>query len=169
MKQAFQYREALEVYAYGMLRNRAEAEDVVQDSFLVVMEKYDSFVAGTSMIGWTRAIVRRKVLQSLDRRKGRVNVVDKLLSDAVNFAFEDGMSERYADEVRIRSHRLNHCLTRIPDRSRKLLDCVYTGKMSYEGVAKSLGMNLETVRKSLYRTKLQLRECVRRTSTGRLG
>ena len=35
MKQAFQYREALEVYAYGMLRNRAEAEDVVQDSFLV--------------------------------------------------------------------------------------------------------------------------------------
>ena len=32
--------------------------------FSWVMEKYDSFVAGTSMIGWTRAIVRRKVLQS---------------------------------------------------------------------------------------------------------
>ena len=94
VKQAFQCREALEVYAFGMLRDRTEAEDVVQDAFLVVMEKYEAFQEGTPMMAWTRSIVRYKVLQALDRRKHRTKVIDRLLTDAVDAALTDDINRR---------------------------------------------------------------------------
>lgn len=166
VKQAFQCREALEVYAFGMLRDRAEAEDVVQDAFLVVMEKYEAFQQGTPMIAWTRSIVRFKVLQALDRRKSRAKVIDRLLTDAVDAALTDVDEGSYADEVGIRRRQLETCLARLSDQPRRLLNCVYTGEMSYGAAAESLGLTVEAVRKSLYRAKQQLRLCLGRETKG---
>ena len=166
VKQAFQCREALEVYAFGMLRNRAESEDVVQDAFLVVMEKYKAFEEGTPMLAWTRSIVRYKVLQALDRRKHRVKVIDRLLTDAVDAALTDVDSGPYTDEVIIRRRQLENCLSRLSDQPRTLLNCVYTTEMSYGAAAESLGLTVETVRKGLYRAKRQLRVCLGRETKG---
>ena len=76
--QAFQCRRALEVYAFSMLKDRAEAEDLVQDAFIVVMEKFEDFTEGTSMMAWTRAIVRLKVLQLLEKRSRRAKILDSV-------------------------------------------------------------------------------------------
>lgn len=161
--QAFQCRRALEVYAFSMLKDRAEAEDLVQDAFIVVMEKFADFKEGTSMLAWTRAIVRLKVLQSLERRGRRATLIDQLLDDAVDAAFEEAESGPYAEAVRARHHRLATCLGQLGERSRKLLDCIYAEKMSYEAAARSVDMGFEAVKKSLQRTKTQLRECMERT------
>ncbi len=150
VKQAFQCREALEVYAFGMLRDRAGAEDVVQDAFLVVMEKYEAFQEGTPMLAWTRSIVRYKVLQALDARKHRAKVIDRMLTDAVDAALTDVDSGSYADEIIIRRRKLENCLARLSDQARKLLTSVYTTEMSYGAAAESLGLSVEAVRKSLY-------------------
>ena len=161
--QAFQCRRALEVYAFSMLKNRAEAEDLVQDAFIVVMEKFADFKEGTSMLAWTRAIVRLKVLQSLEKRGRRATLIDKLLHDAVDAVFEEAESDPYAETVHARHRRLAVCLDRLGERPRKLLNCVYVEKMSYEAAARSIGMGLEAVKKSLQRAKAQLRECIERT------
>lgn len=165
VKQAFGCREALEVYAYGMLRDRASAEDVVQESLIVVMEKYAEFEEGSSMMAWTRAIARRKCLQLLDRRKKQSSLQDRILGDAVEAVFEEADSIDCAEAVRDRRRRLEGCLNRISDQARMLLDCIYESGMSYQAAAESTGMKVEAVRKSLFRTKGQLRTCLRR-STG---
>lgn len=163
--QAFKCRRALEVYAFSMLKDRAEAEDLVQDAFIIVMEKFEDFEEGTSMMAWTRAIVRFKVLQSLEKRKRRAKILDSLLYDAVDAAFEEAASEQYADDVRARGQRLDDCLEKLGERPRKLLNYVYGERMSYEDAAETIGMGFEAVKKSLQRAKAQLRECVRRTQT----
>ena len=164
VQQAFGCREALEVYALGMLRDRGAAEDAVQDALLVVMENYSAFEEGTSMMAWTRAIVRRKVLQQLDSRKRRSSLQDRLLRDAVDAALEEGASDDWAAEVGGRRHRLEHCLDKVSDRSRKLLGCVYGSGMSYADAAEASGMKIEAVRKNLHRTKGQLRSCLQRST-----
>lgn len=160
--QAFQCRRALEVYAFSMLKDRAEAEDLVQDAFIVVMEKFEDFTEGTSMMAWTRAIVRLKVLQLLEKRNRRAKILDNLLYDAVDAAFEEVDSDEYAEEVRARGRRLAHCLGKLGKRPRTLLNYVYVEKMSYESTAKSTGMGFEAVKKSLQRAKAQLRACIQR-------
>ena len=161
--QAFQCRRALEVYAFSMLKDRAEAEDLVQDAFIVVMEKFEVFEEGTSMLAWTRAIVRLKVLQSLEKRNRRAKLLDQLLYDAVDASFEEVASDRYAEEIRNRGRRLAHCLEKLGERSRTLLNCVYVERMSYEGASRSTGMGFEAVKKNLQRAKAQLRKCIQRT------
>lgn len=55
--QAFRCRRALEVYPF------------------IVVEKFADSEEGTSMMAWTRAIVRLKVLQSLEKRNRRAKPI----------------------------------------------------------------------------------------------
>jgi len=164
--EAFQCRRALEVYAYSMLKDRAEAEDLVQEAFIVVMEKFEEFQPGTSMLAWTRAIVRFKVLQWLEKRNRRAKILDKLLVDAVDAAFQEAESRDDAEQVRDRFRRLEDCLDKVGERPRKLLNSIYAEGLSYQDGALALDMGLEAAKKSLQRTKAQLRACIRRNSVG---
>ncbi len=160
VREAFQYREALKIYAFGMLRDWTVAEDVVQDTFIIVMKKYKTFQAGSSMLAWTRSILRLKVLQHLDREKRRQSTLDNVLFEAVDAALSNIDEKTYREEFRKCYLPLKDCLSRISSRSHKLLTNVYAGKMSYEKTAESLGMTVEAVRKNLYRTKQQVRLCL---------
>ncbi len=165
VKQAFGCREALEAYAFVMLRDLSAAEDVVQECLIVVMEKYDEFEEGTSMMAWTRAIVRWKALQLINRRKKQASLQERMLGDSVEAAFCEVDSDDHAEAVHERHRRLERCLNRVSDHARMLLDSVYGGGMSYQAAADSLGMKVEAVRKRIFRTKGQLRDCLQR-STG---
>ena len=112
------------------------------------------------MIAWTRAIVRRKILQALDCRKQLVRLVNRLLCDSVDAAFEVLHSDAHADGLRARRAALADCLTLLDDRARQLLACVYENKQSYFQTAEATSISIEGVRKALYRAKKQLRECV---------
>ena len=162
VKEAFGCRAALEAYAYGFLKQHAEAQDVVQDAFLVVFDKWESFEEGTSMIAWTRAIVRRKVLQALDRRKRQQTLQDRVLNDAVDAAFETAHGEGAAELLLEKGQRLDQCMSRLSVRSRDLLKEVYQERCSYEEASTKLGMGVEAVRKALYRSKATLRKCLGR-------
>ncbi|MCH1509150.1 MAG: sigma-70 family RNA polymerase sigma factor [Akkermansiaceae bacterium] len=163
--EAFRCRRALEVYAYSLLKDRTEAEDPVQEAFIVVMEKFADFEEGTSMMAWTRAIVRLKVLQSLDKKNRRAKLVDKLLVDTVDAAFEEVETRKYAEDTRERYRGLEACLSKLGERPRRILECIYTERMSYDAAALKIGMGREAVKKSLQRTKAKLRECLQRNRT----
>lgn len=160
LKAALQHRVALESYAFGLLRNHSEAQDVVQDAFIVISKKWQEFEAGTSMMAWSRAIVRRKVLESLKRRKRLEKIQDRLLNDAVESAFEQVHDSSRAGNLQDMERRLSECLQKLTDRSRSLLSLVYWEKKSYAEASEASSMEVEAVRKSLYRAKSQLRECV---------
>ncbi|MFT5130633.1 MAG: RNA polymerase sigma-70 factor (ECF subfamily) [Rhodothermales bacterium] len=156
MKEAFSCQPRLVAYAHGMLRDHAAAEDVVQNAFLVVIDKHEQFEEGTSILAWTRAIVRLQVLRQLRDRKRELPVEDQILNDAVEAAFSTHQSG--VDPARL--DHLQACMTRLPDRARKTIELRYAENMGYQDIATTLGMTLEAVRKSLFRVKGKLRSCM---------
>jgi RNA polymerase sigma factor (sigma-70 family) len=52
------------------------------------------------------------------------------------------------------------CLGNLTKRGRSVLQGRFAESLSYEQIGKKVGMSLEAVRKSLYRHKKQLRDCV---------
>ena len=70
VKSAFQYRDALLGYAYAMLRSWTLAEDVVQEAFLVVMNKWQDLKDEQGIFLWVRQIVHFKTLEAI-RSRGR--------------------------------------------------------------------------------------------------
>ena len=156
LKAALTCQSALVAYAHALLADYAAAEDVVQNAFLVVARKHEDFAEGTSMLAWCRAIVRLEILSHLRKRRREPTVEDRILNDAMEAAFDTCQS----DEPGPRADYLRDCLGRLTGRARDLIRLRYEENANYEQIAGALKMGLETVRKGLFRTKHQLRECV---------
>src|SRR5438552_7964103 len=68
-------------YPLGMLRNRADAEDVTSETFLVAVEKLGSLRDPDAFKGWIYAIARNAALRVVEGRK-RATPVDELADSA---------------------------------------------------------------------------------------
>ena len=79
-----------------------------------------------------------------------------MLTDAVDAAFEEFQGSVTA----IRHEHLRECMTKLPEKSKNTIKLRYHEKLSYEDISSYLGMKLEAVRKSLFRVKKKLKECI---------
>ena len=66
------YREKLIQFAYGILHNRTDAEDVVQETFRKVLENISAFRRGSKVSTWIYTITRNLCLDMLKRRATRM-------------------------------------------------------------------------------------------------
>jgi len=119
VKGAFQHREALLSYAFALVRDWVKAEDIVQDAFIVVMNKWTEFRPGSSLFLWVRQIVHFKALEAA-RAKKMTAVEDELLA-RVAAAMERGIDEEIAARQRLRRQALQRCMSHLDPKSAGLL------------------------------------------------
>jgi len=160
LKAAFACRLELMAYARSLLGDYAAAEDAVQAAMLVVARKPDQFQSGTSILAWCRAIVRLEVLRAKQQRHRDRSLAERLVDDAIDAAFEQFQHSARSDDSDMWKEALQKCLQRVSERGRRVLAARFVAELSYEQVSEHLGMTIEAVRKSLFRTKKQVRTCV---------
>ena len=166
LKEALLYRVELVAYARSLLGNYAAAEDAVQEAMLVVVKKLDQFEEGTSLLAWCRAIVRLEVLRTKQQRQRERNLAERLLDDAVDAAFEQFQAAFKNDAEETWREALEGCLSRVPERGRRVLYARFVEDMGYIQISERLDMTLEAVRKALFRLKKQVRSCVETSLKG---
>ena len=160
LKAAFGFHDALVSYAYALLRDHALAEDAVQNAYVVITHKAESFSAEKSAIAWCRGIVRLEVLQLLRKVGREVATEDALLYDSIADSFEQIQTPAQQAERGERRARLENCLSKLPQRSRDLIAGRYAEELSLSGLAERRKMTEAGVRKSLYRIRIALRHCL---------
>lgn len=160
VKGAFQHREALLSYAFALLRDWVKAEDVIQDAFIVVMNKWAEFRPGTSLFLWVRQIVHFKALEAARARK--MSPVEEELLSRVAASMQRGLDEQIANLQRLRRQALQRCMAHLDTRSAGLLSGFYTQSMSCENLAQLQRRSVNAVRLSLSRLRKQLHDCVLR-------
>lgn len=160
LKAALDCRTELIAYARSLLGNYAAADDVLQEALLVVVKKHDQFQEGTSILAWCRSIVRIEVLRTQQQKQRERTLAARLLDDAVDAAFDEFQSKRRHDEAESWREALRGCLERVPHRGQGVLRARFVDELSYQQIGERLGMNIEAVRKTLYRLKRQVRSCV---------
>ncbi|MBF0198089.1 MAG: sigma-70 family RNA polymerase sigma factor [Planctomycetes bacterium] len=162
LKQAFKFQHALTAYAYGMVRDHARAEDIVQNSFLVIIDKYDQFQEGTSILSWCRSIVRFKALEEIRRFKKTTTMEDEALTNTIDELFQSRNDTLHANLLNKRFIILQDCLKKLPEKSRHIIEQNYLQNKRSVSIAEELGMKIEAIKKSLFRIKKKLKECVLR-------
>ncbi len=160
LKNALEQQLELLAYARSLLGNYAAAEDAVQEAMLVVVKKFDQFREGTSMLAWCRSIVRIEVLRMKQQRQRERTLLERLLDDAIDGAFDEFQTSRRRDDSESWQEALEQCLVRVPDRGRSVLNARFVDELSYQQIGERVGMTLEAVRKALFRLKTRLRSCV---------
>ena len=153
-------RVELLAYARALLGNYTAAEDAVQEAMLVVMQKFDQFQEGTSILAWCRAIVRLEVLRVKQQRQREQTLAERLMDDAIDAAFEEFQQAQRRDDAESWRKALERCLQQVPQRGRRVLRARFVDELSYQQIGQRVGMTLEAVRKALFRIKKQVRSCV---------
>jgi RNA polymerase sigma-70 factor, ECF subfamily len=145
--------------ALGILRSRELAEDIVQDSFVLVWRQAHSFdpSRGAAM-AWLARIVRNQCLDLL-RRRGR----EAPLDDTFMQSWEDpAPSPADVTALSRDAQRLRNCLDELDEGPRRSLMLAYYEGMTFEQVASRLGAPLGTVKSWIRRSLIRLKDCMER-------
>ncbi|MBI1369783.1 MAG: sigma-70 family RNA polymerase sigma factor [Planctomycetes bacterium] len=146
------------VYAFigTLLPNRTDAEEVFQQTSLVLWRKWEQFEAGTDFVKWACTIARYEVLNYIRR------------GDRSPQAFSSDVIELLADERRKidtqlddRRVALRHCIDTLPPRQRELVEQAYSGVEAINEIATRLGQTSNALYLSLRRIRHALAECIR--------
>jgi RNA polymerase sigma-70 factor (ECF subfamily) len=142
-------------YIYALVPNRYDAEDLLQETSVVICEKFHEFEDGTDFVAWACQIAYWRVRYSRQKFARSKVVFDQDIVDAL--AQTAGEMVEELDE---RHLALGHCLQKLPARDRDLLLVRYEPGCGVEEAARRSGRTLQTAYKALARLRKLLLDCV---------
>ncbi|TMQ26612.1 MAG: sigma-70 family RNA polymerase sigma factor [Candidatus Rokuibacteriota bacterium] len=162
--------------AYGITRNQADAEEIVQDVFLQLVLKGAGFEGRSAVGSW---IYRVTTNVALNKRRGKRREVETPLDDCLPTFKADGhregprallvadWSQRPDAELLSGEARqiLDEAIDRLPEHYRAVLILRDVEELSNEEVADIVGDSVSAVKTRLHRARMALRELL----TRRLG
>jgi RNA polymerase sigma-70 factor (ECF subfamily) len=142
----------------GVLKNRGEAEDSLQDVYLRIWNKADRYaVTGHSPMTWLITIARNIAVDRLRaRRKAEID-----LDDASEMV-APGTGPEGAAIARSETRRINVCLDELPEDRGDAVRAAYLEGATYKELAARYDVPLNTMRTWLRRSLISLRECLSR-------
>ena len=157
------HRTPLHALALQMLGGHApQAQDAVQDAFLIALGNIDRLRQPEAVGGWLRAILRNVCLERLRHRRGEI------LFDELTGRFEQEPYEPSAEEAIDRLALRDWVWTafsELPEPLRVTAMLRYFGSYStYEELSAILGVPLGTVRSRLSRVKAKLADALLKTA-----
>jgi len=142
-------------YIYVLVHNRSDAEDLLQETSLVICEKFHEFKEGTDFVAWACQIAYWRVRYSRQKFARSKVVFDQEILDVVAQT-----AGAMAEELDERHEALGQCLQRLHQRDRSMLIARYEPGGSVEEAAKRSGRTVQTAYKALARLRKLLLDCV---------
>jgi len=151
------HQRQIYLYILTLLPNATDAEEVLQETNLVIWRKAGDFQPGTNFRAWACQIAYFEVLKFRDRRR----------RDRLQFSqeFVDALAEEVAARADLLERRrlaLTRCLGKLRERDRELIQHRYAPGQTSQSVADLLGRPLNSIYQSLGRIRKALFECVNR-------
>ncbi len=137
--------------AYRLLGNREDAEDLVQETFLAVLQKIDAFQPGRAFSPWFFRIL---VNRGLNARKARAVRTTEEIPDGT--AAGGCSPERSAERAELRG-RLFAAMARLPERQRVIVELFELEGFAGPEIAEILEISDGTVRWHLHEARQALR------------
>jgi RNA polymerase sigma-70 factor (ECF subfamily) len=141
--------------ARWLLRSRADAEDAVQESFLLALRFYEGFRGGDAR-AWLLKIVRNTCYSWA--RKNRAGGPQEEFDETVHSDPEKRADAEEKLVSRAESERVRGALEALPEAFREVLVLREIEGLSYKEIADVTGVPMGTVMSSLSRARQKLRE-----------
>jgi RNA polymerase sigma-70 factor (ECF subfamily) len=142
------YRRRVFGLAYGILRDRAAAEDLAQEVFVKLWQALPRYDGRAQLSTWIYAITRNAAVSALRARRR----VASLSEDAIA-AEAEGIAASAAGEE---DPALRRAIDRLPEKQRQAITLYYLDERSVEDVADMMGLPANTVKTHLHRARAGL-------------
>lgn len=138
---------SIRAYALMLTAGKAEAEDLVQDTFEKAWRARDQFAQGSNMRAWLLTILRNTYYNGWRRSRRTMEDIDGARAAQLTVAATQGWRAEFSDVLRA-LERLD------PDSKHALL--LITAGLSYEEAANVCGCALRTVQSRVRRARERL-------------
>ncbi|MBN1588921.1 MAG: sigma-70 family RNA polymerase sigma factor [Pirellulales bacterium] len=152
---------ALFSYIFSLLPSWADAEDMFQQTSMILWRKFEQFDQKdpqSNFVHWACQIARFEVLNYMKKNRRDRHVFSDTLFEMLA---EEGMSETARLENERRA--LAGCLDQLQTGHRRLIQQCYAGKDSVTQVAQWMGCTPNSLYKRLHRIRIALLRCIEQT------
>jgi RNA polymerase sigma-70 factor (ECF subfamily) len=151
-------QERIYAYVATLLPNRTDAEEVFQQTCLILWKKWREFDPARDFVRWACGIAYLEVRNALRKQRsaGRVGLSEELLADLAQTRLESH------DLLEGRRLALAECLERLDPSKRALLERCYAGKDDIKHIAAEVGKTANGLYLILKRLRRALFECINR-------
>lgn len=133
-----------------IVNNSAEAEDIMQDSFLDAFAKIADYSGEGNFGGWLRRIVVNNSLDALKRRKNEVISLDE------NIQIEEQMTETLEENTEYKVREIKKALTLLPDDYRTIISLFLIEGYDHEEISQIMKISYSASRTRYSRARQKL-------------
>ena len=145
-------------YIYTLLPNWNDAEEVLQETSLVLWRSFSEYEQGTNFKAWACKTAFYQVLSFRKRQKRKPVLMSREVVEAVAEESAD-LTDLLDEQLRA----LAGCINKLQPRDRNLLDRFYGLGISVKLIAEQLERPVGTITKSLTRVRRTLFACIEQT------
>jgi len=172
-KDEIAFREIVERYQskvfsiiYGILRNHNDAEDISQQVFAKIYFSIGNFDFRSSLLTWIYKITVNECYDYLRKKRVRKLVYESDFSEEDTLQMENSQTavdrQAPADETLVRRDLLMKMLSKVSEEDRMLMLLKEVEGHSVEELAQMTGMNENTIKVKLFRTRQKLLKAAQR-------
>ena len=144
-------------YIYTLVPSRSDADDLLQETSVVICEKFDEFQEGTDFVSWACQVAYWRVRyyrQKFARSKGKLLFSQDVLEAVAKTA------DTMTPDLDRRYQALVNCLEKLPTRDREFLMTRYEPGCGVQEAARKSGRSMAAAYKALTRIRKLLFDCV---------
>lgn len=142
--------------ALQIVKNKQDAEDILQDSFISALEKINTIDNPESFVGWFNRIVANKSKDFLKKKKPMLfdeeekQVFELIPDDDREFSPQENLNDKETRKI------IFDAVNELSDEKRICVLLHYYENMSIADIAETVGSNENTVKSRLYQARKDL-------------
>ena len=144
-------------FIFGLIPNKAVAEDILQETNKILCEKADTYDPSKRFSAWAFTIARYQILAATTKQKRNRLVFSPELVDKLSAKLEEELEDH--DK---RRKQLKACLPLLTSRVTTVMRMKYTEGLKIKTIAEKLNLTQSNVSAMLQRARKALRRCIER-------
>ncbi len=144
-------------YVLCCIPNRADADDVFQNTVSVLWKKFDQYEPGTDFIAWSIAIARYETMTFFrkSKRNGKIHFDEDL--QRIIESDSKTVNERFDDRI----EALRKCLKKLTPNDVQVVKMRYEQELPFARIADRLGVSSTAAFKKISKIHSRLIRCIR--------
>lgn len=147
------YAKAMYNICCRMMKNQAEAEDLLQDSFAEAFIKLDSFRYESAFGAWLKRIVVNKCINHLKKRRAQ-------LVYSENVPETNHEDEQDVDPEHLDVKRIHNAMEKLPEGYRVIFSLYLIEGYDHGEIAQIMGITESTSKSQFSRAKQKIKEII---------
>ncbi|MBZ0326677.1 MAG: RNA polymerase sigma factor [Altibacter sp.] len=150
------YQRAMYNTALRIVKNTAEAEDIMQESFITAFAKLHTFKGDASFGSWLKRIVINNSISQYRKSQRFMEIHDDRFPDTAEESLPMELLDQ--EEVPLKAKQLLACMEELHDSYQQILTLHYIEGYDYEEICEILKISYANCRTLISRAKESLRK-----------